>query len=391
MGKYIFSLVLKKSLHYQERFKPTPFVFFLTSAHHLRVKKKGYLPLTFSFSCALTSNIKKKTPFPQTRPIHTNATMGRTAVYTIGHVYKSPFKDAMVKTNSELQELRRQEGQEREAAQKAIELADLILKDLEHPDRDPIATDWDTRQTLKAVKACHYAHSVLSKEAFKNPDLLRHSLRYWIDALARLNHYDDAIELSKEYVTLLSDVDDLMVLYEAYHEIAGLYFCRGHDQDHAKFDDFDNARRFYSLERRALDQLPGDTEDLEDIKRSSDLNMGIIEAKEMGGLERAQTLFTSAFKTAAKLGKYIEQQTTAWEMGNAYRNHGHLEQLAKAQGIELSVIRRHKLKDKEVLVRFEIVKTRIEMGHYEKSRELLDDLRGLLDTEEINEELVKTI
>ena len=30
-----------------------------------------------------------------------------------------------------------------------------------------------------------------------------------------------------------------------------------HDEDYAKYNDFEDARRFYDLERRVLDELPG--------------------------------------------------------------------------------------------------------------------------------------
>ena len=97
-----------------------------------------------------------------------------------------------------------------------------------------------------------------------------------------------------------------------------------------------------------------DTEHLQDLKRSSDLNMGIIEAKEIGGLERAIGRLKHALFAADSLRRREEKQTTLWEIGNAYRNHGDLQGLLKAQTTELKLIRQYKWKDKEILCLFEI-------------------------------------
>ena len=109
--------------------------------------------------------------------------MGK-AVYKIEIINISPFKDDITRLTKEVEQLRREENQKRETAEKAVNLVDLILQDLEHINEDPdINPD---KNKLKAVKYCKVAYDILVKDKDNNIKLLQECLKYWIDVLARL-------------------------------------------------------------------------------------------------------------------------------------------------------------------------------------------------------------
>ncbi|KAI8138988.1 hypothetical protein BJV82DRAFT_277548 [Fennellomyces sp. T-0311] len=298
--------------------------------------------------------------------------------YGIGLVKKSPYKAEIQEMIKEYRDLQNKDDRDRAAAV-GVNLAELIVEHVECFDTE--TEEAQERLIERALRACEYAYPILAARKEDHLKQLRSCLSSQIKILSWRGCFSDAIDILDEFIPLINDEEDDLYLREVYHEVAGLYFCRGHSED-AKFDDYDNALRFYKLERRKLDSLPEDIEYLADWKRSSNLNMGILEAKEVGSFESAIKNLTTAYNMAQELGKREEKRVTVWEMGNAYRNHGNLKQLVKAQQQELNLIRRYQFKDKEAPCLEEMLLTQLELGNYDKSRELYDELKVLLEDSE---------
>lgn len=91
-----------------------------------------------------------------------------------------------------------------------------------------------------------------------------------------------------------------------------------------------------------------DEDVLAQMKRSSDFNLGVMEAKSEAGWETGETLLVAAVKQAREQHDYDNERLAWWELANVFKRQGNLERLLTCQNKELHLIRKYRMKDQEI-------------------------------------------
>lgn len=143
-------------------------------------------------------------------------------------------------------------------------------------------------------------------------------------------------------------------LQNAYKVIGDIYFTKSLNQHESRYDDFENAHKYYKLEREIIDTMTLDDieereeNDLQKLKHSSHFNMGVMQAKSPMWYSDAEKNLKQAIILAHKLEDYASEKTAWWELGNLYKRNGQFDNVKYCQNKELRLIRKYGFKDDEI-------------------------------------------
>jgi tetratricopeptide (TPR) repeat protein len=143
-------------------------------------------------------------------------------------------------------------------------------------------------------------------------------------------------------------------LQNAYKVLGDIYFTKNLNTNESRSDDFENAHKYYKLEREIIDTMTLDDivdpeeGDLEKLKQSSHFNMGVMESKSPTWYSAAEANLKEAITIAHQLKDFASEKTAWWELGNLYKRVGQFDNVKYCQRKELRLIRIHKFKDDEI-------------------------------------------
>lgn len=148
--------------------------------------------------------------------------------------------------------------------------------------------------------------------------------------------------------------DNKSNLQNAYKVLGDIYFTKSLNQNDSRYDDFENAHRFYKLERNIIDKMTLDDikdpepDELLKLKQSSHFNMGVMEAKISSCYEDAENNLKMAITMAHNLKDYAAEKTAWWELGNLYKCAEQIDNVKYCQLKECEIIREHGFTEDEL-------------------------------------------
>ncbi|KAI8081458.1 uncharacterized protein BX664DRAFT_361619 [Halteromyces radiatus] len=268
----------------------------------------------------------------------------------------------------------------------ALDIADLLLSQIDYIDTDLPATDQERDKidyATEALKFCTKANGVFIKQ--NDYRRLAQSYLLMIRSYQRLGNYDEAIQRNTKLLEFFKQphpkIKDKQLLQQSYKLMGDTYFTHGHLGDRiSNHTDLPMACKYYEQERKVLSvmtvkDVDGDHSTLTDLMRSSDFNMGVIKGK-LAIYQHDQTVeqhLQDAIKAAANLDDVDNERRSWWELGNIYVRRGQWDKALECQKKELKLVKKHGLDD-ILASTVEMVKTLLELNDYSGCLALCRDM-----------------
>lgn len=136
-------------------------------------------------------------------------------------------------------------------------------------------------------------------------------------------------------------------LQNLYKVLGDIYFTKSLNQEECRYDDFQNAHRYYKLEREIINTMT--LEDIEDpepddltkLIQSSHFNMGVMESKIPSWYKAAEINLKRAVTLASGIKDFTAEKIAWWELGNLYKRVEQYDNVRFCQEKEYHIIKEH--------------------------------------------------
>ncbi|CAO3666534.1 unnamed protein product [Umbelopsis ramanniana] len=313
--------------------------------------------------------------------------MGK-VTYAIGFKNELPLQNE-IKQQKRLYAQYQRTNNELLVAETATQIADTLLDQWEELIATGEAVEEEQKSLETALKYCDEARYIFKRfENWKNVvsvDLLR--IKCMQSAIAVCHRLESRV--------LIHITDNESVRQEFYKSYADLYFNKGADESESKFDDFENAKRYYEIEQRILQHLKeanhANRGNLQDLIRANTFNLGVIESKIRGDLSMAETLLRKAIEVARLLSDLQSERSAWWELANLKKLQNNFQTALECHLNELRLAQLDELQETELLCLYDIAVTHLEMNSLEKCKEIESDIMELANDQSYAESLIQPL